>query len=838
MANQDNHSDPGYLTLRQLAFDQSIRWSSLNDDLWRTLDNPLWELTHNPCLVFNAVSEQRIDVLLTDSHFHGRVRQVAEEHRQLLARSTWFEKRPHTAALTRVAYFSMEYMLSEALPIYSGGLGNVAGDQLKAASDLGVPVVAVGMLWQHGYFRQEVGLHGVQQALYPVNDSRQLPVEPLLRPDGSLLRLAVELPGLTVWLRGWQAVVGRNRLLLLDSNDPANPPPVRLITSELYGGDLEMRLRQEMVLGIAGWRLLEAAGYTPEVCHLNEGHAAFAMLERARSYMQAHQVDFAVALTATRAGNLFTTHTPVEAGFDRFPCELIGKYLGRYIEHELGQPLSAILALGRQNPEDSSESFNMAFLATRCAGAVNAVSQLHGATSRQIFHNLFPRWPLAAVPIGHVTNGIHLPTWISREAEEHWQALHGEQLPWLGMSELRVSETLEQVDDAYLWRLRQQARAWLIEFVRTHLARSAAVHGASLDDIEALGGLFSAEVLTLGFARRFATYKRPNLLLSDPERLVRILNQPGRPVQLLLAGKAHPADKVGQQMIADWQLFIERPDVRGKVAFLEDYDMRVARHLVQGVDVWVNTPRRPWEASGTSGMKVLANGGLNLSQLDGWWAEACTEEVGWGIGDGAEHGPQYDEQDADQLYALLEQQVVPAFYERDGQGVPRQWIRRMRASMATLVTQFSADRAVREYTEHYYLPAAMAYQQRIQEHSRLARQLTQVREELHNHWPAIRFQTLEMSPGNGRHRVSLSMDLAGLSPVYLRVQLYAEARDGSPAQAWDLRLDPTAHADGLSVYRGEVPDDRPAEDYTGRVIADASAGLAVPLEVGLITWQR
>jgi starch phosphorylase len=832
MSKQNNHSDPGYLTLRQLAFDQSIRWSSLNDDLWRSLDNPLWELTHNPCLVFNAVSEQRIGVLLTDSHFHARVRQVAEEHRQLLARPTWFETRRPAFDLIQVAYFSMEYMLSEALPIYSGGLGNVAGDQLKAASDLGVPVVAVGMLWQHGYFRQEIGLHGVQQALYPVNDSRQLPVEPLLRPDGSLVRLSVEMPGLTVWLRGWQAIVGRNRLLLLDSNDPANPPPVRLITGELYGGDVEMRLRQEMVLGIGGWRLLEAAGYEPQVCHLNDGHAAFAVLERARSYMQAHQVDFAVALTATRAGNLFTTHTPVAAGFDRFPAELIGKYLERFIEKELRQPLAAILDLGRQNPEDDYEPFNMAFLATRCAGAVNAVSRLHGATSRQIFHNLFPRWPLSAVPIGHVTNGIHLPTWISREAEEHWQALHGEQLPWLGMNELRVSETLGQVDDAYLWRLRQQARGWLIEFVRTHLARSAAVHGAALADIEAVGSLFNADVLTLGFARRFASYKRPNLLLSDPERLVRLLNHPGRPVQLLIAGKAHPADTVGQQMIVDWQAFIERPDVRGKVAFLEDYDMHVARHLVQGVDVWVNTPRRPWEASGTSGMKILANGGLNLSQLDGWWAEACTEEVGWGIGDGAEHGPEYDAVDADQLYMLLEQQVVPAFYERDAEGIPSQWIRRMRQSMATLVTQYSADRVVREYTEHYYLPAAAAYRQRSQEHSRLARQLTHAREELQARWSAIRFNALEMSAGIGRYRATLSMDLGGLSPVYLRVQLYAESG------VWDLRLDPVAQADGLFIYRGEVPDDRPAGDYTGRVIADASSGLGVPLEVGLIAWQK
>lgn len=838
MPSRNNSPDSSLDILRQLAFDQSIRWSSLNDDIWRSLDNELWELTHNPCLVLNAVSEHKINGLWADSHFHARVTAVAEIRRDLLARTTWFQREYADADLHQVAYFSMEYMLSEALPIYSGGLGNVAGDQLKAASDLGVPVVAVGMLWQHGYFRQEIGFQGNQQALYPVNDTRQLPVEPLLRPDGSLLRLAVQLPGLTVWLRGWQATVGHNKLLLLDSNDPANPAPFRLITSELYGGDVEMRLRQEIVLGIGGWRLLEAAGYTPEVCHLNDGHAAFAVLERARCYMQANKVTFDVALTATRAGNVFTTHTPVEAGFDRFPPELMGKYLGRYVEHELGQPLSAILALGRQNADDPQELFNMAFLATRCAGAVNAVSRLHGATSRHIFQSLFPRWPRDAVPIGHVTNGVHLPTWVSLEAEAHWEALHGGDLPWRGTNESRVSELLEQVDDGLLWRLREQARTLLFEFVCTYLARSEAIHGASLEAIESAGALFDPKVLTLGFARRFATYKRPNLLLQDPDRLLRILNHPTRPVQLLIAGKAHPADIVGQQMIRDWHAFIRRPEVNGRVAFLEDYDMRVSRHLLQGVDVWVNTPRRPWEACGTSGMKVLANGGLNLSQLDGWWAEACTEEVGWGIGNGTEHGADYDSVDATQLYTLLEEQVVPAFYERDAAGVPGQWIRRMRCSMGALVTQFSADRAVRDYTQRYYLPAATAYRARAADESRLAIQLTQVRQDLSVRWADIRFLQFDMQTHADRYAATLHMDLAGLSPDHLRVQLYAEGLEGMAADVQDMLIDPRVLPDGVLIYRAEVPNDRPAQAYTARVIASDAAGLAVPLEVNLIAWQQ
>jgi len=419
-------------TLRELAFDQSIRWTSQNDDLWQLIDNDLWALTRNPSLILSTVPEQKLEALLRRVDCHRLVDGIVKARQARLEQPTWFACQQYGERLARVAYFSMEYMLSEALPIYSGGLGNVAGDQLKAASDLGVPVTAVGMLWQHGYFRQSIGPDGRQQALYPVNDTRQMPIEPLHDASGAPLRLAIQLPGLQIWLRGWQARVGLNRLLLLDTNDPANPPIARLIASELYGGDNEMRLRQELVLGIGGWRLLEAAGLQPDVLHLNDGHAAFAVLERARSHMARERVSFAVALNATRAGNLFTTHTPVEAGFDRFPPELVSQYLERYAEYELGISMQTLLAMGRKQPQDTREPFNMAYLATRGAGAVNAVSQLHGHTSRYIFRELYPRWPLEAVPVGHVTNGIHLPTWVSPDAEAHWYELHGDEIPWRG----------------------------------------------------------------------------------------------------------------------------------------------------------------------------------------------------------------------------------------------------------------------------------------------------------------------------------------------------------------------------------------------------------------------
>jgi starch phosphorylase len=823
-------------TLRRLAFDQSIRWTSQNDDLWQLIDNDLWQLTRNPSLILSTVPEQRLEALLQRAECHRLVEGIVEAQQARLERPTWFASQHYGETLARVAYFSMEYMLSEALPIYSGGLGNVAGDQLKAAGDLGVPVTAVGMLWQHGYFRQSIGPDGHQQALYPVNDTRQMPIEPLLDADGAPLRLAVQLPGLQIWLRGWQATVGLNRLLLLDTNDPANPPIARLIASELYGGDNEMRLRQELVLGIGGWRLLEAAGLRPDVLHLNDGHAAFAVLERARSHMARERVSFSVALNATRAGNLFTTHTPVEAGFDRFPPELVSKYLERYAEYELGISLQALLAMGRKQPQDPHEPFNMAYLATRGAGAVNAVSQLHGRTSRYIFRELYPRWPVESVPVGHVTNGIHLPTWVSPDAEAHWYELHGDEIPWRGTGESSVDELLAQVDDRWLWQIRQHARNELLGFVRSHLARSLAVHGAAPAEIEVAGSRLHPERLTLGFARRFASYKRPNLLLQDPERLAAILTHPAYPVQLLVAGKAHPADRAGQALLSEWQRFAARADIAGRVVFLEDYDMRIARHMVQGVDVWLNTPRRPWEASGTSGMKVLANGGLNLSQLDGWWAEAYAADLGWAVGDGLEHEPEHDAADAEQLYRLLEEQVVPCFYRRDEQHIPTAWVKRMRRSMSELVERFSADRTVREYTERYYLPLASAYRQRCADGSALAIHTSRRITSLRSYWHELAFEQIEWQAEGDTYRIGARLHLGRIEPEQIAVQLFAESRGNEPATVHTLKLQ---HQEGAyASFWTELSTRRPVADYTARVVPSPELGLAVPLELPLILWQR
>ena len=821
-------------TLRELAFDQSIRWSSRNDDIWQAIDEDLWDLTHNPCLVLSTVPDRQLAELLRRPEFHGRVRELVERRRAEAAQPTWFAERAVDDALACVAYFSMEYMLSEALPIYSGGLGNVAGDQLKAASDLGVPVVAVGMLWQHGYFRQGIDADGRQQALYPVNDTRQLPVEPLTDLAGRPLRLAFRLPGMQLWIRGWQARVGRCRLLLLDTNEPANPPQVRLITSQLYGGDREMRLRQEIVLGIGGWRLLEAAGLTPEVCHLNDGHAAFAVLERARSYMAARGVPFEVALAATRAGNLFTTHTPVEAGFDRFPAARVSQYLGRYAEAELGIAARELLALGGAAADDPQATFNMACLAAHGSGAVNAVSRLHEATSRFIFRGLYPRWPLAEVPIGHVTNGVHLPTWLSSDAEQHWFELHGDEIPWRGGDSV-VADLLARVDDHWLWQIRQHARHELLAFVCGYLARSLAVHGATAECIAAAGCGLDAERLTIGFARRFTAYKRPNLLLQDPDRLARILADRERPVQLLVAGKAHPADRAGQALLAEWQRFIARPDVAGRVVFLEDYDMRLARHLVQGVDVWINTPRRPWEASGTSGMKVLANGGLNLSQLDGWWAEAYAPDLGWAIGDGLEHDETHDARDAEQLYRLLEQEVIPEYYSRDEANLPRAWVQRIRRSMGELVQRFSADRVVREYTEQFYLPAARAYRERSADGSARAYALAGRIHRLQRHWPRLAFVRVALEPLGEGYQASVELVLGQLYADDLLVQLYADACGDWPAEC--LTLTARSGSGPHWLFSGSLPAGRPAAHYTARVIPAAYDGLRVPLELPLILWQ-
>lgn len=819
----------GYDSLLNLALDLRFPWNRGTDAIWRELEPELWNLSHNPWAILQTVSREKLEKSLANPAFTALIDDLVRKHQETLDASTWFQEHYPNSPLKCVAYFSMEFMLSEALPIYSGGLGNVAGDQLKAASDLGVPVIAIGLLYGQGYFRQSINQHGDQQELYPHNDPGLLPVRPLRKPDGEWLRIKIDLPGWSLWLRTWEVTVGRNKLYLLDSNDIANIPAHRGITSELYGGDKELRLKQEMVLGIGGWRLLEALGIQPDICHMNEGHAAFVALERAYSFMKKTKEPFEVALTATRVGNLFTTHTAVPAGFDRFPPHLIEEYLGNYAKTKLGISTEQLLSLGQLHPEDD---FNMALLALRGCGFVNGVSQLHGVVSRQLFKDSFPRWPEEEVPIDFVTNGVHMPSWQSGFANSLWTEVCGKGL-WHGLGN-GVENKINAVPDEKIWEMRCEARATLVKRARRLLSRELSARGESAEVVEKTQHFFNPETLTLCFARRFACYKRPDLLLSDEDRLIRILTNPERPVQLLIAGKAHPADGLGHALIRKWMNFLSRPGVRSHVAFLSDYDIILAGYLVRGADLWINTPQRPWEACGTSGMKVLVNGGLNLSELDGWWAEAYTPEVGWALGDVKEHGndPSWDRAEANRLYEILEEEVVPEFYTRDKRKIPVGWVKKVRESMSRLAPQFSADRAVREYTEKFYLPAAELYQKRTENKGALAAKIVDWRFFIEQSWGQLKFSGLKVETNQENHLFEVQVHLANLNPHAVKVELYSS--DLTKEMEYQGKIPNTSNG---HIYGAKVPAATPASNFTPRIVP-FFPGVAVPLEANQILWQR
>jgi starch phosphorylase len=833
------HTDvEGFDSLAELALDLRWSWSHATDRVWQQIDPDLWKITRNPWVILQTASHDQIERVLADPGFREILDGSMKTRRQAMEAPTWFQQNHSKGSLTCAAYFSMEFMLSEALPIYSGGLGNVAGDQLKSAGELGVPVVGVGLLYQQGYFRQMIDRECAQQALFPYNDPGQLPITPLRQANGEWLRLEIVLPGHSVWVRAWQVQVGRVKLCLLDSNDPANSPVNRAITSDLYGGGPERRLKQELLLGIGGWRVLGALGIRPEVCHLNEGHAAFAVLERARGFMQKTGQPFDVALAVTRAGNLFTTHTAVAAGFDRFAPALIAQHLSGYAE-QLGITLNDLLALGRENPDDASENFNMAYLAVRGSGAVNGVSHLHGTVSRRLFQPLFPRWPEDEVPVGHVTNGVHIPTWDSVPADDLWTEACGKDR-WLKTTKV-LAQGIRRVSDTKLWQFRTAVTQSLVEYVRERLSMQLTFSGASPEAVEAAKYLFDPNALTLGFARRFATYKRPNLLLHNPARLLALLGNPERPVQLIIAGKAHPEDRAGQAMIQEWIRFIRQPAARPHVVFLSDHDMLLTEQLVHGVDVWINTPRRPWEASGTSGMKVLVNGGVNISELDGWWAEAYAPEIGWALGDGQEHGDDaaWDAVEADALYDLLEREVIPEFYTRDASGIPTAWVQRMRESMAQLTPRFSSNRTVREYTEQHYLPGAAAYGERAADRGAGGKTIVAWQHALKAKWLPLRFGEPSVETRGEEHVFEVQVWFNGLDPRTVRVELYAGATaGGTPVRVEMKRARKRASPDGDNyTFSAAVSAARPPEDFTPRVIPHR-VGVAVPLEADSILWQR
>jgi starch phosphorylase len=823
--------------LAELALDLRWSWSHATDVLWERIDPGLWALTHNPWLILQNVSAEKLRTLAADAAFIASVQSFVDARREWLASPTWFQAAYPQPTLAHVAYFSMEFGLSESLPLYSGGLGILAGDLLKTASDLDVPMTGIGLLWQQGYFRQSLNEHGGQREFFPYNDPAQLPVQPVHDERGERLRVEIPFPGCNVLLRVWQVQVGRVRLYLLDSNDPLNTPADRGITAELYGGGSEMRLQQEICLGIGGWSLLQRLGIQPEICHLNEGHAAFVVLARAWSHMRDHGSSFRCALNATRAGNVFTTHTQVAVGFDRFAPALLERYMECAQQH-LGISVHAILALGRENPDDASELFKMAYLAIRGSILANGVSRLHGSVSRRLFQPLFPNWPQQEVPVTHVTNGVHMPSWDSAEADRIWTNACGK-ARWLGDLE-HLEEQVCQVSDQALWDIRTQNRQRLIGFARNHLQRQLAAINAPAERIEHAHYALDPNTFTLGFARRITAYKRPGMLLADPERLYRILTHPLYPVQLIIAGKAHPKDEIGKAIIREWNEFIDsRPELTEHVVFLADYDMLIAEQMVQGVDLWINTPRRPWEACGTSGMKTLVNGGLNLSELDGWWAEAYTPELGWALGDGLEHDndPAWDEAEATELYRLLEQDVIPLFYrDRDVQGCPRGWVAKIRASMGALTPRFSSNRMLREYLEYLYLPATGHYAMR--QDPAWNERLCNWQDVIDKHWSHIRFGDLHVGEEAGAWQFSVAVYLGDIAAEFVAVELYATPPDGGEAELHPMqRGAPLSGAVNGYTYSIRIPQTLAADDYTPRIVP-AFEGARVPIEARQILWYR
>ncbi len=762
----------------------NLRWAWKHDiiELFRRLDSDLWEKTnHNPVLMLGTIEQSRLEAAAGDVGFMAhlkRVTQYLEEH--LNEKSTaWFTRTYGPTPDPLIAYFSFEFGITECLTIFAGGLGILAGDHIKSASDLGLPLVGMGLLYQQGYFRQYLNQAGWQQEAYEDNHFDNFPLRMVRDAAGVPLTIAVEYPGRTVFARIWRADVGRAALYLLDTNIPENTRPEdRDITDQLYGGDQDLRIRQEILLGIGGYRALRVLGLDPVVYHMNEGHSAFLALERTRCLMDEYQVSFHEAREAASAGLIFTTHTPVSAGHDRFPPSLVEYYFKDYVANHLKLPWNDFLALGRQNPYDAAESFCMTILALRMSAYSNGVSRLHGVVSRQMWEGLWPGVPQSEIPISHVTNGVHILSWISRDMKvlydrylgPRWREEPADQTIWQRAQHIAAEE---------LWNTHERRRERLVAFARRRLQQQLIQRGAAQSEVEAAAEALDPETLTIGFARRFATYKRATLLLRDAERLARLLNNPARPVQIIFAGKAHPNDQPGKELIQKIVGMARREEFRSRMVFLEDYDMTIARYMVQGVDVWLNTPRRPREASGTSGMKAAANGVLNVSILDGWWDEAYTPDVGWAIGRGEmyDNPDTQDQVEAEALYDLLEGDVVPMFYERGRDKLPRRWIGRMKESIGALSHFFNTNRMVAEYTERFYMPAARRYALLSDNDLGEAKSLAAWKLRLYENWSQLRITKVngdlpaEIKVGD-TFAAQAEVFCGGLTPDEITVELY------------------------------------------------------------------
>jgi len=820
--------------LAELAVDLRVAGSRTASRIWRRLDAEAFERCGNPHMILQNVGEQSLGEAAADERFVAELRCWREWYERYLDAPGWFAEKYGESELKGVAYFSAEFGLSEALPVYSGESGILAGDHLKSASDLNVPLFGIGLLYQRGSFHQIVADDGWQVEAFPVNDPGCLPVAPLLDTDGHPLRVTLELPGGTLLLRAWQARVGKVNLYLLDSNHPLNSAVDRSITAELFASNAEMRLLQRLVLGVGGWRLLEKLGIDIQVCHLNEAHAAFAVLARAVSFAEKHNIPLQVALRATRAGNVLTTHTAVADGFEQVETTLLLRLAQPFLR-KTGLSAEELLAMGRRDPLDEYEPFNMAYLAVRGCCRASGVSRLHGRVSRGLLHGLFQGWPQAEVPIEHITGGVHIPSWVSPPADKLWsQACPGDGC-WLENLD-EASQSIETVSDETLWDFRARARETLIHYVRGRLRRRLQDQGAADKAIKRIGGVLDPGFLTFGFACRFAESKRPNLLLHDPDRFAAILCNEDRPAQIIVAGKANPDDDTGKAMLQQIVWFSQREDVRDRVVFLEDYDMAAAQYLAGGIDVWISNSRRSSEACGIDSMRMLASGGLHASTLDGWWDEARAASAGWRIGGDWEHSGEYDADDAGALYDVLEEQVVPEFYDRDENGIPHGWVDRIRASMSTLTRQFNSDRMVREYVERAYLPAADSFLRRGADGAELAFELEAWHTRLCGSWHHLRFGEVRCHGADEQWHFEVDVYFGDLDPAAVQVQLFADATsDGEPIREPMIRRRPIDGVVHGFVYQMSVAADRPANHFTPRVVPYHAQSF-VPLEASQSLW--
>jgi glycogen phosphorylase len=834
--------------LRGFAQNLWWAWSPVARELFARIDRDLWqELDGNPIELLSRIPQKRLDELAVDDGFASHLDTACTLLDKYMTQKGWFARRFPEAAHATIAYFSMEYGLHESLPIYSGGLGVLAGDHLKTASDLGLPLVGVGLAYTEGYFRQFLNDDGWQNERYPINDWHRLPVLPVKDSKGERLLIHVAYPGRTVIAQLWKVQVGRVPLFLLDANLEDNRPEDRAITGPLYGGDQEFRVRQEIMLGIGGVHALAAVGITPTVCHMNEGHSAFLALERIARVMREHGASFAVASEACSAGNVFTTHTPVPAGNDVFVPELVRRYLEPY-RHPLGLREEELLGLGRTAENDRSGPFSMPVLAIRTSDNYNGVAKLHGEVSRKMYKPLWPELPDHEIPIQSITNGVHIPSWISHELGSLFTRYLGPR--WAEQTDdAALWQKVHDIPDGELWQVHEHRRHRLVTLARRWLAASASRRGSPGEEIARAEEVLDPNALTIGFARRFATYKRAALLFSDLARVRKLLGDPQRPLQLVFAGKAHPQDRGGKELIRSIVHASRDPLLRGKVVFLEDYEMRIARAMTSGVDVWLNTPRRPLEASGTSGMKAAANGALNVSVLDGWWAEAW-ESHGWHVGWAIGHGEEYtndagDSIEASLLYDILEREVVPLFYSHEkNDRLPRGWIKRMKSAIALLVPTFNTARMVREYAERFYVPGAALSHHMMADKLAAATTLAAWKQRVRDAWPEVRIQEVTMRSPEAltvgeKAVVSAVVQLGSLTPEDVAVELYHGPTEGnhelSHGEIVRMRLDGQV-SNGVCRFTGEiVTKDSGAHAFAARLMP-WNAAMTHPYETSLIRW--